>query len=82
MFAAELGVTPGHLSRACNIACGRSASAILADRVHFEARRMLAETDLPIKYIAEKLGFHSAAYFSRAFHKHTGYAPRNFRQNG
>ncbi|AVW91057.1 helix-turn-helix domain-containing protein [Celeribacter baekdonensis] len=81
-FAAELGVTPGHLSRACNIACGRSASAILADRVHFEARRMLAETDLPIKYIAEKLGFHSAAYFSRAFHKHTGYAPRNFRQNG
>ncbi|SFI75868.1 helix-turn-helix domain-containing protein [Celeribacter neptunius] len=79
-FAAELGVTPTHLTRACNIACGRSASAILADRVHFEARRLLMETDLPIKQVAEKLGFHSAAYFSRAFHKHTGVSPRAFRQ--
>ncbi|MDO6455742.1 AraC family transcriptional regulator [Celeribacter halophilus] len=80
-FAAELGVSPTHLTRACNIACGRSASAILADRVHFEARRMLSETDLPIKQIAQKLGFHSAAYFSRAFHKHTGQSPRAFRQS-
>lgn len=81
-FAAELGVTPGHLSRACNIACGRSASAILADRVHFEARRMLSDTDMPVRQIAEKLGFHSAAYFSRAFHKQTGRSPRDFRLNG
>lgn len=79
-FAAELGVTPTHLTRACNIACGRSASAILADRLHFEARRLLTETDLPIHKVAEKLGFHSAAYFSRAFHKHTGVSPREFRQ--
>nr|WP_321509137.1 AraC family transcriptional regulator [uncultured Celeribacter sp.] len=80
-YAAELGVTPTHLTRACNIACGRSASALLADRTHFEARRLLAETDLPIKDIAERLGFHSAAYFSRAFHKHTGHSPRDFRQS-
>ncbi|MCA0043853.1 helix-turn-helix domain-containing protein [Celeribacter litoreus] len=80
-FAHQLGVTPTHLSRACNIACGRSASAILADRLHYEARRMLAETDLPIKDVAEKLGFQSAAYFSRAFHKHTGLSPREFRQS-
>jgi AraC-like DNA-binding protein len=79
-YAAALGVTPTHLTRACNIACGRSASTILADRLHFEARRMLRETDLPVKSIAEKLGFHSAAYFSRAFHKHTGLSPRDFRQ--
>ncbi len=79
-FAAELGVSPTHLTRACNVACGRSASAILSDRVHYEARRMLRETDLPINQIAEKLGFHSAAYFSRAFHKHTGISPRDFRR--
>ncbi|WP_460273856.1 helix-turn-helix domain-containing protein [Celeribacter sp. ULVN23_4] len=80
-YAAALGVTPTHLTRACNIACGRSASAILADRIHFEARRLLRETDLPVKAIAEKLGFQSPAYFSRAFHKHTGRSPRAFRQS-
>lgn len=79
-YAEELGVTPTHLSRACNVACDRPASALLADRVHFEARRMLRETDLPISTIAERLGFHSPAYFSRAFHKHTGQSPREFRQ--
>lgn len=80
-FAAQLGVTPTHLSRACNIACGRSASALLADRLHFEARRLLMETRMPIKQVAEHLGFQSPAYFSRAFHKQTGLSPREFRQS-
>ncbi|AJE47338.1 helix-turn-helix domain-containing protein [Celeribacter indicus] len=79
-FAAELGVTPTHLTRACNIACGRSASAILTDRLHFEARRLLSETKMPVKDIAAALGFQSAAYFSRAFHKQTGRSPREFRR--
>lgn len=80
-YAAELGVTPTHLSRACNVASGRPASAILADRVHFEARRMLAETKLPVKDIAQQLGFRSPAYFTRAFHKVTGVTPSAFRQS-
>jgi AraC-like DNA-binding protein len=79
-YAAELGVTAAHLTRACNIACGKSASAILADRIHFEARRMLSETKSPIKDIAQTLGFTSPAYFTRAFHKHTGAAPSVFRK--
>jgi len=78
-YAAALGVTPTHLTRACNIANGHPASKILADRVHFEARRMLKETDLPVKDIASKLGFHSPAYFSRAFQKTTGTSPRKYR---
>jgi AraC-like DNA-binding protein len=78
-YAAKLGVTPTHLSRACNIACGRPASALLTDRVHFEARRLLKETKHPVKAIGATLGFHSPAYFTRAFHKHTGVSPRAFR---
>lgn len=79
-YAGQLGVTPTHLSRACNAACGRPASALLTDRLHFEARRLLRDTALPISEIAQTLGFTSAAYFSRAFHKHTGQSPRQFRQ--
>lgn len=80
-FAAQLGVTPTHLTRCCKIACGRSASALLADRIHFEARRLLAETKRPVKDIAVELGFNSAAYFTRAFQKHTGLTPTTFRKH-
>lgn len=81
-YAADLGVTPTHLSRACRAASGRSASQILQDRVHFEARRLLSETDAPIKAISEELGFSSPAYFTRAFQSQTGLTPSAFRKNG
>ncbi len=80
-YAADLGVTPTHLSRVCNKACGRPASAILADRVHYEARRLLSETHMPIKDIAQALGFTSPAYFTRSFQNHTGHTPSGFRRN-
>jgi len=80
-YASHLGVTPTHLTRSCNISAGRSASAILADRLHFEARRLLVETRRPIKEIARDLGFSSAAYFTRAFQKHTGQTPSHFRKS-
>ena len=79
-YAASLGVTATHLSRACNISCGRPASEIVADRVYFEARRMLKETKYSVKIIGETLGFHSPAYFTRAFHKQTGQTPSAFRK--
>lgn len=78
-YAGELGVTATHLSRVCNKACGRPASGILADRVHYEARRLLTETRMPVKDIARSLGFASAAYFTRSFQKQTGETPSHFR---
>jgi len=79
-YAAKLGVTPTHLTRSCKQACGRPASAILAERLHFEARKLLLETRRPVKEIAQELGFSSAAYFTRAFQKHTGHTPSDFRR--
>lgn len=79
-MAAELGVTPTHLSRACREACGRPAHDLLADRRLYEARRLLAETREPVKEIATALGFTSPAYFTRAFHASTGKTPTAFRK--
>lgn len=79
-YAAALGVTPTHLSRICRTTTGRSAKAILSDRVIFEARRLLLETRLPVQEVAESLGFGSAAYFTRAFQHHTGSTPSDFRR--
>lgn len=79
-MAAALGVTPTHLTRCCRQACGRSAIDILQDRRIFEARRLLAETKLPVGQIGESLGFTSAAYFTRAFQNLTGKSPSAFRR--
>ena len=79
-FAAALGVTPTHLTRCCRIACGRSAIEVLQDRRIFEARRLLAETKMPVAKIGEALGFTSPAYFTRAFQHLTGRSPTAFRR--
>ena len=80
-YAASLGVTPTHLTRVCKQTCGRSASALLHERVLFEARTMLLETSLPVNKVAEQLGFTSPAYFTRAFQQRTGQTPTAFRRS-
>lgn len=79
-YAAALGVTPTHLTRACRAACGRTALSLLNDRILFEARRRLSETDTPVARIAADLGYSSPAYFSRAFSAATGQSPTAFRR--
>ncbi len=80
-FAQLLGVTPTHLSRACREASGRPALEILKERRHFEACRLLRDTNIPIADIARQTGFTSAAYFTRAFRSSTGKSPSQFRSS-
>ena len=79
-YAAQLQITPTHLSRVCRDASGRPALALLNERIMHEARRLLLETDLPAREVAEQLGFSSAAYFTRAFSQATGRTPSAFRK--
>lgn len=81
-YAAELGVTPTHLTRCCKSTCSRSALAILNDRVLYEARLLLKDTRTPVQLIAKDLGFTSAAYFTRSFQNVTGMTPSGFRKTG
>lgn len=80
-LAGELGVTATHLTRCCRLTSGRSAIDLLQDRRIFEARKLLAETKMPVNVIGTSLGFTSAAYFTRAFQNRTGTSPREFRRN-
>lgn len=80
-YANALGITPTHLTRVCRLTTGRSAKSIAADRVIFEARRLLLETPLPVGRVAQDLGFASPAYFTRAFLHHTGTTPTEFRRS-
>lgn len=78
-FAAQLKVTPDHLSRSCRSVTGQSALALLHERLQLEARRLLAYTDAPVAAVARDLGFEDASYFSRFFARRAGCAPQDWR---
>ncbi|PWC15792.1 AraC family transcriptional regulator [Brenneria roseae subsp. americana] len=79
-YACEMGMSPGHLSRLCRIALGRSSLDVINMRVVQEAQRELVYTAKTIKQLAASLGFNDEAYFTRFFHKHTGVSPKQFRE--
>ncbi len=81
-YANALGVTATHLTRCCNQTCGKSALALLRDRVNYEACVLLRDTRTPVNEIAAQLGFTSAAYFTRSFATLTGNTPSEFRKRG
>ncbi len=81
-YASLLGVTPTHLSRVCRKVAGRPALDILTDRRHFEARRLLKDTNIQVSEVAKQCGFTSAAYFTRAFRSRSGQSPSEFRNGG
>lgn len=78
--AAELGVTPTHLTRISKSQTGRTAARLLGERQLHAAQQLLITTDVAILDIARHLGFGSAAYFTRFIKQHTGKTPTALRQ--
>ncbi|MFK4729769.1 helix-turn-helix domain-containing protein [Agromyces mediolanus] len=75
-----LGCTPKTLTAAVRERSGRTAKQLIDDRVVLEAKRLLAHLpDLPVREVAEALGFHDSANFSKFFKRQVGLAPAAFR---
>lgn len=79
-YAAELDVTPTHLTRTVKAATGKTAADLLTERVVHAARHLLESTPYPARNIARHLGFGSAAYFTRFIQAHTGRSPSQLRK--
>ncbi|MHA6262052.1 AraC family transcriptional regulator [Arenibacterium sp. CAU 1754] len=78
--ASALGVTPTHLTRVCRSETGKTAAALLTERILHRARELLVSTDVPVQDIASSLGFGSAAYFTRFIKHHSGHSPMALRR--
>ncbi len=78
-LAAQLGITPTHLNRACRQVLGHPALAVLHARLLLEAQRDLAYTTMSVQAIAMELGFCEAGYFARFFRRATGMTPSQWR---
>lgn len=68
------------VNRACVRATGRSAKALLTDRIALEAKRLLAHTDDPAATVASRLGFGEPSNFHKFFVRATGVTPASFRR--
>lgn len=80
-YARDLAVSVSHLSRTCRDTTGASPSRFIESVVFKEACAQLAYTNTRVAQIGYDLGFHDAAYFSRAFRKHTGMSPGDYRRS-
>ncbi|HTE46737.1 MAG TPA: helix-turn-helix domain-containing protein, partial [Gemmatimonadaceae bacterium] len=66
-YAAELAVTPGHLSVLCTQYAGQRAKRLLDNTLVSRARRMLLYSDESAARVGASLGFDDPSYFSRFF---------------
>jgi AraC family transcriptional activator of pobA len=77
--AAEVGMTPGHLTTVVRRRTGRTVQEWIIERRMAEARTLLEETDLPVAEIARRVGVVDPGYFSRMFTRVHGSSPRKWR---
>ena len=78
-YAELLRVSRTHLNDHLHRETGRTASAIIHERIVLEAKRLLAHTSLTSAQIAHRLRFHDPSYFGRFFRRNTGQTPGDYR---
>ncbi|WP_348812136.1 helix-turn-helix domain-containing protein [Flavobacterium maritimum] len=78
-FAARLSVHVNHLNKVLKENTGKTTTELISDRLIYEAKILLKETDWNISEIAYSLGFEELAHFSNFFKKQTALTPISFR---
>lgn len=78
-YAQRLGTSTDRLNRVAQQHAGRSALALIHDRLLREACRRLVYLVAPVSRLAFELGFEDPAYFSRFFRRGTGMSPGEYR---
>ncbi len=77
--AAQCGVSVAHLRRMYKEATGHTLHQFIEELRVSRAKEMLLDSNLPLKVISYKLGFHHPSAFSFSFKKSVGESPRAFR---
>jgi transcriptional regulator GlxA family with amidase domain len=78
-LAASLDLSPRTLTRACREELGESPAALIRRVRLAEAKRLLAETALPLKTISVRIGGGDPSTLWRMFTKHLGVTPSEYR---
>ena len=80
VVAEEVGMSYYHFSRAFKQSMGLSPINYITRQRMERAKRLLAETELPIAEIALRAGFSSQSHFTTSFRRLAGVTPSSFRR--
>ncbi|MBE9078493.1 response regulator [Romeria aff. gracilis LEGE 07310] len=78
--AAAAGYSSPYLTHLLHTQTGRTIKRWIIERRMVQARFLLANTDQPIRAIAEAAGYSDAGYFSRQFRKMHSMTPQTWRE--
>lgn len=80
-YAKLLKITPKHLSQMVKDTTGITAGELI-EKIRFEeAKKMLANNDISIQQVAEKLKFSDQSAFGKFFKRHYGESPLQFKKS-
>lgn len=80
VLAAELHVSPAHLSRTFKAVRGETPLSYLTRLRMTKARQLLADPNQTVVAVAHAVGYQDPFYFSKLFKRHTGVAPSQIEQ--
>lgn len=79
--ADHVSVSSYYLSKLFSMVRGKTFVEVLTEIRVEQACRLLSDSVLSIKQIAERVGYSDSSYFTRAFKRQTGTTPSGFRRN-
>ncbi|SLN71023.1 helix-turn-helix domain-containing protein [Oceanibacterium hippocampi] len=80
-LAREVGMSRSTFALRFANACGSGPMELLRSLRVMKAGSLLEETNLPVKRVAERVGFRSRSAFTRMFEGHVGLSPQQFRKS-
>jgi AraC-like DNA-binding protein len=77
----QVGLGASTLRRKFKLATGLSLHQYVLQARIQHARALLGETDMPIKLVAQRLGYSDLYFFTRQFRQHVGVPPAAYRRS-
>ncbi len=77
--AAEVGLTPGHLTTVVRRKTGRTVQQWISERRMQQARLLLTGTDLTVAAVSRHVGYPDVSYFIKRFRAHHSLTPAQWR---
>lgn len=81
LLAEKACMSKDHFIRIFKSETGETPNVYITKRKLEKAELLLVTTDMPIKNIADALGYEDSSYFNKLFKKHTGITPQQYREN-
>ncbi|MCD8330557.1 MAG: AraC family transcriptional regulator, partial [Lachnospiraceae bacterium] len=80
-IARDMGISATSLKNYFRAVHGQNISEYLREKRINESKKLLAETNLSVLEIANRVGFESQSKFTAMFHTSLGLTPTEFRRN-